>query len=95
VHRVDLLTRLVRDPKVDPSYGVLEEPLTEAEGQLGGAYIARIPCGPVNTYLRWVGAGLVGELACRRCCVLAGQAGSLGVQVLFWVGRRCGGWQQA
>lgn len=52
VHRVDLLTRLVRDPKVDPSYGVLEEPLTEAEGQLGGAYIARIPCGPVNTYLR-------------------------------------------
>ncbi|WIA09452.1 hypothetical protein OEZ85_008853 [Tetradesmus obliquus] len=52
VHRVDLLTRLVRDPKVDPSYGVLEEPLTEAEGQMGGAYIARIPCGPVNTYLR-------------------------------------------
>ncbi|KAF6252365.1 hypothetical protein COO60DRAFT_1287118 [Scenedesmus sp. NREL 46B-D3] len=52
VHRVDLLTRLVRDPKVHASYGALEEPLTEAEGQLGGAYIARIPCGPVDTYLR-------------------------------------------
>eukprot|EP00879_Flechtneria_rotunda_P001100 GHRR01001241.1.p1 GENE.GHRR01001241.1~~GHRR01001241.1.p1 ORF type:complete len:609 (+),score=214.61 GHRR01001241.1:761-2587(+) len=52
VHRVDLLTRLVRDPKVDASYGQLEEPLTEPAGQLGGAYIARIPCGPVNTYLR-------------------------------------------
>jgi sucrose-phosphate synthase len=52
VHRVDLLTRLVRDPKVDASYGKLEEPLTEKVGQLGGAYIARIPCGPVNQYLR-------------------------------------------
>lgn len=54
VHRVDLLTRLVRDPKVDPSYGKLEEPLTEPTGQLGGAYIARIPSGPVNQYLRSV-----------------------------------------
>eukprot|EP00878_Enallax_costatus_P003956 GHUV01004177.1.p1 GENE.GHUV01004177.1~~GHUV01004177.1.p1 ORF type:complete len:1210 (+),score=383.57 GHUV01004177.1:125-3754(+) len=52
VHRVDLLTRLVRDPKVDASYGKLEEPLTDPTGQLGGAYIARIPCGPVNQYLR-------------------------------------------
>jgi hypothetical protein len=49
---VDLLTRLIRDPKVDASYGLLEEPLTEIDGQLGGAYIARIPCGPVNMYLR-------------------------------------------
>lgn len=55
VHRVDLLTRLVRDPKVDSSYGKLEEPLTEPIGKLGGAYIARIPCGPVNSYLRWGG----------------------------------------
>lgn len=52
VHRVDLLTRLIRDPKVNASYGKLEEPLTEPVGQLGGAYIARIPCGPVNQYLR-------------------------------------------
>jgi sucrose-phosphate synthase len=64
VHRVDLLTRLVRDPKVDASYGVLEEPLTEPEGQMGGAYIARIPCGPVNTYLRCVAC--LFDSAC--CC---------------------------
>jgi sucrose-phosphate synthase len=52
VHRVDLLTRLIRDPKVAPSYGELEEPLGERVGELGGAYISRIKCGPVNTYLR-------------------------------------------
>lgn len=55
VHRVDLLTRLIRDPKVAPSYGELEEPLTEREGEMGGAYICRIKCGPVDTYLRWGG----------------------------------------
>lgn len=58
VHRVDLLTRLIRDPKVASSYGELEEPLTEREGEMGGAYICRIKCGPVDTYVRWVGAGL-------------------------------------
>lgn len=53
VHRVDLLTRLIKDPKVDPSYGAPLEPLTEAEGKHGGAYIVRIPCGPVDQYIRW------------------------------------------
>lgn len=52
VHRVDLLTRVIRDPKVAPSYGELEEPLTEREGEMGGAYICRIKCGPVDKYLR-------------------------------------------
>lgn len=52
VHRVDLLTRLIRDPKVAPSYGELEEALTEQEGEMGGAYICRIKCGPVDKYLR-------------------------------------------
>lgn len=52
VHRVDLLTRLIRDPKVAPSYGEVEEPLTEREGEMGGAYICRIKCGPVDNYLR-------------------------------------------
>lgn len=57
VHRVDLLTRLIRDPKVAPSYGELEEPLTEPEGMMGGAYICRIKCGPVDKYLRCAGWG--------------------------------------
>lgn len=52
MHRVDLLTRLIRDPKVAASYGELEEALTEPEGEMGGAYICRIKCGPVDNYLR-------------------------------------------
>ena len=45
VARVDLLTRRVIDPKVDPSYGAPEE-------DLGGcARIVRLPCGP-RRYLR-------------------------------------------
>lgn len=52
VHRVDLLTRLIRDPKVDASYGQLEEKMAEGDGSLGGAYIVRIPSGPVDVYLR-------------------------------------------
>lgn len=65
VHRVDLLTRLIRDPKVAPSYGELEEPLTEREGEMGGAYICRIKCGPVDQYLRW-GWGLLFPLCYQR-----------------------------
>ena len=69
VHRVDLLTRLVRDPKVASSYGLLEEPLDEPHGALGGAYIARIPCGPVDTYLRWVVPALL-LVVCASSCML-------------------------
>lgn len=55
VHRVDLLTRLIKDPAVDKSYGVPEEALMgegERKGSLGGAFIIRIPCGPVDKYVR-------------------------------------------
>jgi len=59
VHRVDLLTRLIRDPSVDAGYGAEEELLVErgaggaaGGGSLGGAYIVRLPCGPVEKYLR-------------------------------------------
>ena len=45
VERVDLLTRLVDDPKVDEDYAREEEFLTEK------AFIVRIPCGP-SRYLR-------------------------------------------
>ncbi len=40
VDRVDLVTRLIRDPAVDTTYSVAEEPLAE------GARIIRIECGP-------------------------------------------------
>ena len=53
VHRVDLLTRLITDPEVDTSYGVELEELVRTEGELGGAYIVRIRCGPSSTYLRY------------------------------------------
>lgn len=52
VHRVDLLTRLILDPKVDSSYGQPEECIQPGDGDTGGAYIVRIPCGPSKTYLR-------------------------------------------
>ncbi|GBF97791.1 sucrose phosphate synthase [Raphidocelis subcapitata] len=55
VHRVDLLTRLIADPKVDASYGRLEERLGEppaGRGLLGGARIVRLACGPTGEYLR-------------------------------------------
>lgn len=52
VHRVDLLTRLIRDPAVDKSYWEAEEALSEPQGRLGGARIVRIPCGPTDKYLR-------------------------------------------
>ena len=52
VYRVDLLTRLIKDPKVDESYGVPEECILRSEGELGGAYIVRLACGPEDEYLR-------------------------------------------
>ena len=45
IARVDLLTRMVDDPKVDGSYARSEETLTDK------AFIIRIPCGP-RRYLR-------------------------------------------
>jgi sucrose-phosphate synthase len=55
VHRVDLLTRLVADPSVSPDYAEPEELLSTAEGrvgELGGAYIVRLPAGDPRVYLR-------------------------------------------
>lgn len=51
VFRVDLLTRLIRDPHVDPEYGMEEECLAQGQGDLGGAYIVRLPCGPTEQYI--------------------------------------------
>lgn len=51
VHRVDLLTRLIRDPRVDPEYGQEEECLARGRGDMGGAYIVRLPCGPTERYI--------------------------------------------
>lgn len=55
VFRVDLLTRLIDDPKVDKSYAVPEECLVPpgSDGGMGGAYIVRLPCGPRHEYIRW------------------------------------------
>jgi sucrose-phosphate synthase len=63
VARVDLLTRLIRDPTVDKSYGEPEERLVlppmgplradpGQEGDMTGAFIVRLPCGPTDVYLR-------------------------------------------
>lgn len=52
VHRVDLLTRLIRDPSVAPEYGEEEECLCKGRGERGGAYIVRLPCGPTEQYVR-------------------------------------------
>ena len=54
VFRVDLLTRLIQDPSVDPTYGEPEEVLWKGPDDhgMGGAYIVRLPCGPPKTYLR-------------------------------------------
>lgn len=52
VYRVDLLTRLIKDPAVDASYGEPEECLVKGRGELGGAYIVRLPCGPPEQYVR-------------------------------------------
>eukprot|EP01025_Chloroclados_australasicus_P020334 TRINITY_DN2143_c0_g2_i1.p1 TRINITY_DN2143_c0_g2~~TRINITY_DN2143_c0_g2_i1.p1 ORF type:complete len:1092 (+),score=166.59 TRINITY_DN2143_c0_g2_i1:189-3464(+) len=52
VFRVELLTRLIKDPKVSPDYGEAEECLLKGEGDSGGAFIVRLPCGPVDKYVR-------------------------------------------
>ncbi len=54
VHRVDLLTRLVADPKVDSSYGRPEDIIEpHASGSpLGGCHLIRLPCGDPKIYLR-------------------------------------------
>ena len=44
--------RRCRDPAVDESYGQEEECLVKGRGELGGAYIVRLPCGPTNQYVR-------------------------------------------
>lgn len=51
VYRVDLLTRLIKDPKVDRDYGIEEECLARGTGELGGSYIVRLPCGPTDKYV--------------------------------------------
>ena len=51
VYRVDLLTRLIKDPKVDRDYGIEEECLARGTGELGGSYIVRLPCGPTHKYV--------------------------------------------
>lgn len=51
VHRVDLLTRMIKDPKVHADYGMEEECLRKGTGELGGSYIVRLPCGPTTTYV--------------------------------------------
>jgi sucrose-phosphate synthase len=52
VHRVELLTRLVDDPRVGPSYAQPLEQLGPGAGQHGGAHIVRLRCGPSGVYLR-------------------------------------------
>ncbi|KAK9809313.1 hypothetical protein WJX73_004061 [Symbiochloris irregularis] len=54
VYRVDLLTRLIKDPQVDKEYGQSEECLyrSEQSGSLGGAYIVRLPAGKPEVYIR-------------------------------------------
>jgi sucrose-phosphate synthase len=37
---------------VDASYGQPEECLVKGRGELGGAYIVRLPCGPPRQYVR-------------------------------------------
>ena len=51
VYRVDLLTRMIKDPKVDSDYGEPEECIAKGRGELGGSYIIRLPCGPTNQYI--------------------------------------------
>ena len=51
VYRVDLLTRLIKDPSVHSDYGVEEECLSTGSGEMGGSYICRLPCGPTNKYV--------------------------------------------
>ena len=38
--------------KVSPDYGVEEECILKGDGEMGGAYIVRLPAGDSNIYLR-------------------------------------------
>lgn len=49
---MDLLTRLVADPAIQGDYKEPEECLEKGQGRLGGSYIIRLPCGPIENYLR-------------------------------------------
>jgi hypothetical protein len=51
VHRVDLMTRLINDPAVPKDYGQEEERIAPGKGELGGAFIVRLPAGDSNVYL--------------------------------------------
>jgi len=51
VFRVDLLTRMIKDPEVDQEYGIAEECIAKGRGDLGGSYIVRLPCGPTEKYI--------------------------------------------
>ena len=51
VYRVDLLTRMIKDTAVHSDYGVAEECIAKGNGDLGGSYIVRLPCGPTNKYI--------------------------------------------
>ena len=83
VYRVDLLTRLIKDPKVAKSYGQEEECILKpesAENDLGGAYIVRLACGPTDQYLRYIHdpaqyeCALVNQALQCACAVLVATA---------------------
>ena len=67
VYRVDLLTRLIDSPQVDASYSEPEECILPSEGQLGGAYIVRLPCGPQDSYLRYPCSHIMTTTASPKC----------------------------
>lgn len=77
VFRVDLLTRLIQDPAVDPTYGEPEEVLWKAPDDhgMGGAYIVRLPCGPPKTYLR-----------CSLCIFASGSSLRLWPEIKAYLG---------
>ena len=88
VYRVDLLTRLIQDPNVDPSYGEPEECIWKApdEKGLGGAYIERLACGPPKKYLRcWTAFNTSNMQVCKQPCLASARPG-----VLFLVHRLLG-----
>ena len=52
VHRVDLLTRRITQPDLDPIYGQETELLCEGCDPTGGARIVRLEAGPPQIYAR-------------------------------------------
>ena len=79
VYRVDLLTRLIQDPNVDPSYGEPEECIWKApdEKGLGGAYIERLACGPPKKYLRCWTALNTPNASVQAACLASASPGVL------------------